>query len=179
MWHCSIFHRATCGDKFPSEVWYSTPKIVCFPAEPHSHNHRPSTPPSTAMPTRERLLQLYKVLNPSPAPFLVCTAFCLKSKRFSSQLSASIFNTTFNPSNIRTGNKILRQRLKGAALAEYYPPRVVTIRDMRRLWPEMKIPDEDEETRVASVERYVFSFFWFGGWGWFRGTDGLCVCVNE
>jgi len=72
---------------------------------------------------------------------------------FSSQLSASIFNTTFNPSNIRTGNKILRQRLKGTTLAEYYPPRVVTIRDMRRLWPEMKIPDEDEETRVASVER--------------------------
>ncbi|KAA8911337.1 mitochondrial ribosomal subunit S27-domain-containing protein [Sphaerosporella brunnea] len=77
---------------------------------------------------RERLLQLYK-------------------------LRASIFNTTFNPSNVRTGNKYLRQRLKGKSLADYYPPRTVTVADMRRIWPELGFIDEQEQARVDAVER--------------------------
>ncbi|KAF8245805.1 hypothetical protein K440DRAFT_645622 [Wilcoxina mikolae CBS 423.85] len=69
------------------------------------------------------------------------------------ELSANIFNTTFNPTGVRTGNKVLRQRLKGQALLDYYPPRVATIKDMRKLWPGLDFVDEDEEQRVISVER--------------------------
>jgi small subunit ribosomal protein S33 len=57
---------------------------------------------------------------------------------------------------VRTGNKYLRQRLKGKALLDYYPPRVATIKDMRRLWPELGFIDEQEEARVDAVERYVY-----------------------
>ncbi|KAI5852211.1 putative mitochondral 37S ribosomal protein S27 [Tricharina praecox] len=69
------------------------------------------------------------------------------------KLSASIFNTTFNPTNIRTGNKVLRQRLKGAALLDYYPPRVATVKDLRRLFPNLAISDDAEDARVNAVER--------------------------
>lgn len=69
------------------------------------------------------------------------------------QRSCEIFNTTFNPNGVRTGNKILRQRLKGQALLDYYPRRAATIKDMRRMWPDMEFPDEHEEQRVAHVEK--------------------------
>jgi hypothetical protein len=151
VWHWSTFHRATCGVKFPSEVRCSTPKIVASP-----QSRTPTTIVRQQQCLRESASSSF-TRSSIPPPFSLILPLS-KIQVFSSQLSASIFNTTFNPSNVRTGNKVLRQRLKGAALAEYYPPRVVTIRDMRRLWPKMKIPDEDEETRVTSVERYVFFF---------------------
>ncbi|KAI5787182.1 mitochondrial ribosomal subunit S27-domain-containing protein [Geopyxis carbonaria] len=69
------------------------------------------------------------------------------------KLSASIFSTTFNPTAARTGNKILRQRLKGPAIVDYYPKRVATIKDMRKMWPKMDFPDEDEDQRVISIEK--------------------------
>ncbi|KFZ04882.1 hypothetical protein V501_08888 [Pseudogymnoascus sp. VKM F-4519 (FW-2642)] len=62
-----------------------------------------------------------------------------------------IFSTTFNPEGVRTGNKILRQRLKGPALAAYYPRRVVTLNDLRKAYPELKTWNEKEEERLESV----------------------------
>ena len=50
---------------------------------------------------------------------------------------------------------MLRQRLKGAALLDYYPPRVATVRDLRRLFPGLAISDEHEDARINAVERYV------------------------
>ena len=94
------------------------------------------------------------LLSLSPARILTAVAM--------RKLTAKIFNTTFNPTGIRTGNKILRQRLKGPALAEYYPPRKVTIKDMRKLWPDMDFIDEDEEQRVANVERFAFPLWYCG-----------------
>ncbi|KXX81197.1 hypothetical protein MMYC01_201393 [Madurella mycetomatis] len=43
-----------------------------------------------------------------------------------------LFSTTFNPEGIRTGNKILRQKLKGPALASYYPRKLMTFRDFQK-----------------------------------------------
>lgn len=70
-------------------------------------------------------------------------------------MSCNIFNTTFNPLGLRTGNKILRQRLKGPALADYYLKRGPTIKTMRRIWPGIGFPDEYEDRRFIQVEKYV------------------------
>ncbi|KAI4099642.1 MAG: hypothetical protein L6R37_005873 [Teloschistes peruensis] len=55
---------------------------------------------------------------------------------------------TFNPTGTRTGNKILRQRLKGPSVASYYPRRAATIKDLTKLYPDLETWDEDEEERL-------------------------------
>lgn len=61
---------------------------------------------------------------------------------------------TFNPERTRTGNKILRQRLKGPSVAAYYPRRVATFKDLRALYPDLDTWDEDEEDRLEHVALY-------------------------
>ena len=39
----------------------------------------------------------------------------------------------------------MRQRLKGASVASYYPPRIGTISQLRSLYPENEILDDEEE----------------------------------
>jgi hypothetical protein len=68
------------------------------------------------------------------------------------QLQCSIFNTTFNPERLRLGNKILRQRLKGPILSQYYPPKIDVIQKLRKDYPEFTIQDEEEELRLEAVE---------------------------
>ncbi|KAL0634472.1 mitochondral 37S ribosomal protein S27 [Maublancomyces gigas] len=82
-------------------------------------------------PARERLLALAKV-------------------------SCRIFSTTFNPNNIRTGNKILRQRLKGPTFLDYYPKRVATFKDLKRSFPMLQFRDVEEESRVRDVAAKKF-----------------------
>ena len=43
------------------------------------------------------------------------------------------------------GSHIMRQRLKGASVASYYPPRIGTIAQLRSLYPENELLDEEEE----------------------------------
>jgi len=69
------------------------------------------------------------------------------------QTQCRIFNTVFNPQNLRLGNKILRQRLRGSALASYYPPRFRVIQEMRRAYPQWEVFDEEEMERVEKLER--------------------------
>ncbi|KAI9813901.1 MAG: mitochondral 37S ribosomal protein S27 [Thelocarpon impressellum] len=63
-----------------------------------------------------------------------------------------IFSTTFNPEGKRTGNKILRQRLKGPAVAAYYPPRTATFKDLVNAYPDLETWDDDEEDRLDKIE---------------------------
>ncbi|KXS96303.1 hypothetical protein AC578_7479 [Pseudocercospora eumusae] len=65
-----------------------------------------------------------------------------------------IFNTTFNPQNLRLGNKVLRQRLRGPSLAAYYPRRVATFKDLKALYPLRKIEmyDDFEEDRLEHLQ---------------------------
>ncbi|PIA98109.1 Mitochondrial 37S ribosomal protein S27 [Cercospora beticola] len=63
-----------------------------------------------------------------------------------------IFNTTFNPTAQRLGNKILRQRLKGPSLAAYYPRRVATFVDLKRLYPGYELYDDFEEDRLEHLQ---------------------------
>lgn len=72
------------------------------------------------------------------------------------QVQCRIFSTTFNPEGLRTGNNILRERLKGPAVASYYPRRPVTLKDLRKAYaPDLETWDEDEEDRLEKIVVYV------------------------
>lgn len=67
------------------------------------------------------------------------------------QKQCTIFSSTFNPSRLRTGNKILRQRLKGPSVAAYYPRRVATYKDLVAAYPGLETWDDDEEDRMEHL----------------------------
>ncbi len=62
---------------------------------------------------------------------------------------------TYNPERLRTGNKILRERLKGPSVAAYYPRRGPTIRDLENLYPDLRTWDDDEEDRLEHLHLYA------------------------
>ncbi|KAF2861941.1 hypothetical protein K470DRAFT_26139 [Piedraia hortae CBS 480.64] len=68
------------------------------------------------------------------------------------QIQSKVFNTIFNPSALRLGNKILKQPLRGALLSAYYPRRVATFRELKGLYPNYDLYDEKEETRLEDLE---------------------------
>ncbi|RPA79162.1 hypothetical protein BJ508DRAFT_363357 [Ascobolus immersus RN42] len=123
-----------------SEKLAASTKPTSSPIQPHRELTTMLGPPA-----RSRLLELAKT-------------------------SCAVFSTTFNPTCKRTGNKILRQRLNGASIADYYLPRsrIITIPDMRRRWnqyvqtkeakalgidpEEYEFVDEDEMRRLEAVE---------------------------
>ncbi|KAL1884359.1 hypothetical protein VTK73DRAFT_53 [Phialemonium thermophilum] len=61
------------------------------------------------------------------------------------KLQCELFSTVFNPDGVRTGNKILRQRLRGPTLASYYPRRVVTFRDFLNEFKQFQVTTENEK----------------------------------
>ncbi|KAL1902169.1 hypothetical protein Cpir12675_000069 [Ceratocystis pirilliformis] len=64
-----------------------------------------------------------------------------------------VFSTTFNPDGLRLGNKVLRQRLRGPALAAYYPRKDATIKDVRRMFgPDIYAWDQKELDRLESLD---------------------------
>ena len=65
----------------------------------------------------------------------------------------TIFSSTYNPTRARTGNKILRQRLKGPSVAAYYPRRVSTFKDLKEAYAPMGLDtwDDDEEDRLEHL----------------------------
>ncbi|KAK7723987.1 mitochondral 37S ribosomal protein S27 [Diaporthe eres] len=68
------------------------------------------------------------------------------------QTRCRIFATTYNPDGVRMGNKILRQRLRGPALAAYYPRRMVDLKDLtKEFGPALEFVDEDEDDRQESL----------------------------
>jgi small subunit ribosomal protein S33 len=72
------------------------------------------------------------------------------------KLQSTLFSTTFNPDRLRLGNKVLRARLKGPALAAYYPRRSATVPDMLRGFKQRFGLDgwnTEEEDRLEDLER--------------------------
>ncbi len=50
------------------------------------------------------------------------------------------------------GNKILRQRLRGPALAAYYPRKVATWRDLKKEFgPHLVVWDEDDDEHMENI----------------------------
>ena len=72
-----------------------------------------------------------------------------------SQVQCRIFSQTYNPLRLRTGNRVLRQRLRGPSVAAYYPRRVATVKDLKKAYKgfdgELETWDEDEEDRLEHL----------------------------
>ncbi|KAF3990783.1 hypothetical protein FT663_00670 [Candidozyma haemuli var. vulneris] len=69
------------------------------------------------------------------------------------KLSAQIFGETYNPQNLRNGNKILRQPLRGPELLAWYGNNdaMPTFKDFKKWFPELKLVDPREEERLRMV----------------------------
>ncbi len=62
------------------------------------------------------------------------------------------------------GNKVLRQRLKGPAVAAYYPRKAATIKDLKtEFGPHLTTWDEAEEDRFEYIQEYVLGTQTLGG----------------
>lgn len=70
------------------------------------------------------------------------------------QLSAEIFGEVWNPTGVRNGSKILRAPLQGKKVAEYYGNNdaMPTFKDFKQWFPELKLVDPREETRLKMVQ---------------------------
>jgi small subunit ribosomal protein S33 len=70
------------------------------------------------------------------------------------QLQSTIFSTTYNPTRIRLGNKILRQRLRGPQLAQYYPRKTATIEDIQKSFKKFGLETWNgyEEDRLEGLQ---------------------------
>jgi len=69
------------------------------------------------------------------------------------QLSAKIFNNVYNPTGERTGNKVLRKRLIGSTVAEWYPKRIITLRKITDTFPGMKLINQEEKLRLEEIAK--------------------------
>ena len=66
------------------------------------------------------------------------------------KLRCTIFQTSYNPSSIRTGAKYLKRRLRGPSMISYYPEEF-NINKIVKAYPELEMVDEDEEERLSDV----------------------------
>lgn len=67
------------------------------------------------------------------------------------RLRCEIFQTSYNPTSVRTGAKYLRARLRGKSMIECYAQEL-TIAGFYRMCGGLKIQDRDEDERLADVE---------------------------
>ncbi|KAK7031358.1 mitochondrial 37S ribosomal protein S27 [Favolaschia claudopus] len=67
------------------------------------------------------------------------------------RLRCEIFQTSYNPQNLRTGAKYLRKHLRGPSMVKYYPE-VLNLSAIAREFPKMGIVDPKEAQRLADVE---------------------------
>ncbi|KAK3397270.1 mitochondrial ribosomal subunit S27-domain-containing protein [Sordaria brevicollis] len=100
---------------------------------------------------RARLLQLVKVRQKSQQKKQPLGSTSQLTGR--TQARCELFSTTFNPEGIRTGNKILRQRLKGPSLVAYYPRKNVGIRELQKEFAPLglEVDDEVDEDRLEHL----------------------------
>jgi hypothetical protein len=73
------------------------------------------------------------------------------------QTQCRIFSLNFNPQRLRLGNKILRQRLRGPALAAWYPKQEVSFRDLQNTYKPLGLTtfDEAEDDREEAIQMWV------------------------
>ena len=64
----------------------------------------------------------------------------------------------FNPDGVRIGTSILRERIRGPALASYYPRKGPGFSDVRRMFgPIIQPADEEREDYLEKLAGWVFS----------------------
>lgn len=69
------------------------------------------------------------------------------------KVAAGIFQSQWNPTNIRNGAKVLRAPLRGPKVALYYGKNedTPTFKDFREWFPELGLTDPKEEYRLKMV----------------------------
>ena len=63
----------------------------------------------------------------------------------------TVFQTSYNPTSVRTGAKYLRARLRGPSMLNYYPP-TLSLASIIREFPELELVDAAEQQRLQDVE---------------------------
>ncbi|KAF9793326.1 mitochondrial ribosomal subunit S27-domain-containing protein [Thelephora terrestris] len=63
----------------------------------------------------------------------------------------AVFQTSYNPTSVRTGAKYLRARLRGPSMMNYYPP-TLSLSSVIRQFPEMELVDAVEQQRLQDIE---------------------------
>jgi hypothetical protein len=87
-----------------------------------------------------------------------CHQILCETKADTAQAQCQLFSTTFNPEGLRLGNKVLRKRLLGPTLTAWYPPKLVTHKDMLREFApyELTVDDQKEDQRRDHIAGFVF-----------------------
>lgn len=68
------------------------------------------------------------------------------------KIKAEIYGNNYNPENIRTGAKVLRKRLVGPTVANYYNnPDFLRFKDLKKLFPQFNFVDLEEQYRLTMV----------------------------
>lgn len=86
----------------------------------------------------------------------------VKSKLpFINKLRSEIFSTVYNPNNVRTGAKYLKQGLKGPKLRDYYGARTLfTTQDIADQYTQQldgtgfRVVDSERTDRLVRAEHY-------------------------
>ncbi|GAA6042762.1 hypothetical protein JCM8097_007464 [Rhodosporidiobolus ruineniae] len=68
------------------------------------------------------------------------------------KLRSELFGTVYNPDSLRTGSKILKQRLRGPAMLEYYGQRFSGWKALNAAIPGLELRDVVEEQRLLDIE---------------------------
>ncbi|CAG8478920.1 mitochondrial ribosomal subunit S27-domain-containing protein [Gigaspora rosea] len=69
------------------------------------------------------------------------------------KLRAKLFNNVYNPTNVRTGNKVLRQRLIGPTVTNWYPKQLIKVREITDMFPEFKLVNQQEKQRFEDIAK--------------------------
>ncbi|KAI0668343.1 mitochondrial ribosomal subunit S27-domain-containing protein [Trametes maxima] len=67
------------------------------------------------------------------------------------RLRCEIFQTSYNPTSLRTGAKYLRARLRGPSMIRYYPDEL-SVSQFNRMPGNFKVQNWEEYQRLADVE---------------------------
>lgn len=93
----------------------------------------------------------------SPVPIINMSSKHLLAKfQALAKIRSEIFGTNFNPDGARTGAKVLRKKLVGPTIANYYNnPDMIKFKHLKKLFPQFSFVNEDEEYRLTMVAAYV------------------------
>ena len=128
---------------------------------------------------QSRLLDLLKVLLLSSLVLHCLYVHPEPSYLTLSQVQCRVFSSTYNPLRLRTGNRVLRQRLRGPSVAAYYPRRVATIKDLQKAYKgfdeELETWDDFEEDRLEHLA--LAKQRGKGAPKKKRSAEGMCSCL--
>lgn len=142
---CSSFHHDTTTSKNP-------------PSQ-HDQNHhvgRKVTNTGPAQGKSSHALGLPSLPSSPPSPKPPNPKPQTTKSQHQTQVQTRIFSQVYNPTGLRTGNKILRQRLRGPSVAEYYPRRGPSIKDLKQVYKhydeQFEMWDDAQEDRLESLQ---------------------------